>query len=103
MTKIIRKPIRAKKKFVVIAYDITSSKRRNKVMKILDKAGSRINFSVFECMLTDLQFKRVRKEIMDVIDTTEDKVIFYPICLKCYSKLIYQLPSAPSFEVVKVV
>lgn len=103
MTKMTRKPIRAKKKFVVIAYDVTSTKRRNKVVKILEKAGSRINYSVFECMLTDLQFKRIRDDIAKVIDINEDRIVYYPICLKCYSKLIYQLPQPTSFDIVKAV
>lgn len=103
MPKSTRKPIRAKKKFVVIAYDITTTKRRNKIVKILEKAGTRINYSVFECMITDPQFKRIQKDIEKIIDKDEDRVVYYPICMKCYSKLIYQLPQSPAIDLIKVV
>ena len=98
-----RNVIRAKKNFVVVAYDVTDNKRRKKVVKILEKVGSRINYSVFECMVTELQFKRLQKDLLEVIDAKEDKIVYYPICLKCYAKLIYQFPTTPSFEKVKVV
>lgn len=35
---------KARKKFVVVAYDISSARRRNKVVKILQQYGRRINF-----------------------------------------------------------
>lgn len=98
-----RKVIRAKKKFIVVAYDVTDNKRRRKVVKILEKAGNRINFSVFECMVTDLQFARLQKELLDVIDSKEDRIVYYPICMKCYTKTVYQFPKLPSFDMVKVV
>ncbi len=38
--------------FVVVAYDIPDDKRRLKVMNtLLDYGGTRVNYSVFECML----------------------------------------------------
>ena len=35
--------------FVLVAYDISSTRRRNKVVKILSMYGERVNLSVFEC------------------------------------------------------
>ncbi|MDE6681783.1 MAG: CRISPR-associated endonuclease Cas2, partial [Muribaculaceae bacterium] len=73
--------MRAKKNFVVIAYDIADDRRRNKVMKVLEKVGTRINLSVFECMLTDRQFEKLKKDIYDKINIKEDSVAYYPICV----------------------
>ncbi len=38
--------------FVLVAYDVSSTQRRNKVVKILSNYdGCRVNLSVFECEL----------------------------------------------------
>lgn len=78
------------KKFVVVAYDITATKRRNKVVSILEKYGIRSNKSVFECMLTESQLAKVIESIGSIILPAKDNVIYYRLCLDCYSKIIYQ-------------
>ncbi len=95
--------MRAKKNFVVIAYDITDDKRRTKVMKTLEKVGTRVNLSVFECMLTDGQFEKLKKDIHGKINTKEDSIVYYPICVNCYTKIVYQVPKPRTFEKVTVV
>lgn len=74
----------------VIAYDIVSDKRRNKVAQLLEEYGLRVNFSVFECMFTDRQLSIVQQRIGELIDTKEDTVIYYPCCMNCFTKIIYQ-------------
>lgn len=81
--------MRASKRFVVIAYDISATKRRNKIVQILQKYGTRVNFSVFECMMTDSQFMLAQEEIQSLIKPGRDQVIFYPLCLDCYAKITY--------------
>lgn len=94
---------RAKKKFVVVAYDVSDDRRRNHVVKILEKVGVRINYSVFECLLTDLQFERLQNNILDKIKPKEDTVVYYPICVDCYTKIVYQPASRGKYEKVSVV
>ena len=67
---------RARKKFVVVAYDISSARRRNKVVKILQQYGRRINFSVFECMFSDGQLAAVSEEIGSIINLSKDQVVY---------------------------
>ena len=81
--------MRAKKKFVVIAYDIAQNRRRNKVVKAIIKYGGRINLSVFECMLTDNQLIALEKELEKLIDPKTDQVAIYPLCLDCYARISY--------------
>lgn len=45
--------MRAKKNFIVVAYDVSDDRRRSHVVKLLEKVGIRVNYSVFECMLSD--------------------------------------------------
>lgn len=42
----------------VISYDIESNKIRTKLAKLLEGYGVRIQYSVFECNLSDKRFKK---------------------------------------------
>ena len=95
--------MRIKKKLWVIAYDIADNKRRRRIVKIIKKWDKRANFSVFECMLTEAQLMHVKTTIPKILDATEDKVIFYPICLNCYSKTEYIPCITSKINVVKVI
>lgn len=76
-----------KKQFYVVAYDVSDDKRRTRVVKILQKYGKRINLSVFECMLSDSQFRNMKETIMKVSDRKNDHILVYPICLNCFAKI----------------
>lgn len=95
--------MRAKKNFIVVVYDVADDKRRTKVAKILGKVGVRINFSVFECMLTDKQYEKLKIDIAQKINLRYDSVVYYPICLDCYSKIVYQMRRIPVYEKVTVI
>ena len=84
--------MRARKLICVIVYDIAETKRRNKVVKLLEKYGVRINYSVFECMLTSLQKEKLLVKLTSIVVAKEDQIAVYPICVDCYSKVNY-LPS----------
>jgi len=79
--------LKAKKKFVVIAYDIVKDSRRNKIAGLLEDLGTRINFSVFECMLTPSQFVALQKKIAKIADKKTDTVVYYTICVDCFTKI----------------
>ena len=95
--------MRAKKNFVVVAYDVSDDRRRSHVVKILEKVGLRINYSVFECLLTDAQYERLKQDIGDKINLKEDRVVYYPICLDCYTKIVYQPASRKKYEKISVI
>ena len=95
--------MRAKKNFVVVAYDVSDDKRRSRVVKLLEKVGVRVNYSVFECLLTDVQYENLRNSIEDKIKSKEDTVVYYPICVDCYTKIVYQSASRRTYEKVAVV
>lgn len=88
---------------IVVAYDISDDRRRNHVVKILEKAGVRINYSVFECMLTDAQYEKLRNDILCELNLKEDTVAYYPICVDCYTKIVYQPASHRTYEKVSVI
>ena len=80
----------SKSVFCVIAYDIADTKRRNKVIKLIKPYGARINYSVYECMFTISQFENIKLQISELILNNEDNVVYYRVCLNCFSHIIYQ-------------
>lgn len=95
--------MRAKKNFVVVAYDVSDDRRRSRVVKLLEKVGVRINYSVFECLLTDAQYEKLQNDILSKIKPKEDTVVYYPICVDCYTKIVYQPSIRRKYEKVSVV
>jgi len=79
--------IKAKKLFVVVAYDISNTNNRSKVAKLLEKYGTRINLSVFECMITKAKLSQLRKKIDVLINPKTDSIVYYTLCVDCYCKI----------------
>ncbi len=94
---------RAKRIFIVVAYDIENDRNRAKVAKLLEKCGSRINYSVFECMLTETQYNNLQKQIQNKINPKTDTVAYYRICVDCYTKIVYQPQHRPAPRIVQIV
>ena len=94
---------RAKKTLCVVAYDIKEDRKRARVSKILEKYGIRVNFSVFECMFTDIQLLQVQEKIKKILDKRSDTVIYYPICVNCYTKIIYQPAHRQTSRTIEIV
>lgn len=94
---------RAKKTFCVVAYDIKEDRKRARISKILERYGIRVNFSVFECMFTDIQLLQVQEKIKKILDKRSDTVIYYPICVNCYTKIIYQPAHRQTSRTIEIV
>ena len=62
----------------------------------------RMNFSVFECMLTDVQYRNMCKRLEKLIVKREDWVNIYPLCTECYARITY-IPDIKKKEPVKIV
>lgn len=87
---------------IVVTYDIGDDKRRAKVVKLLEGIGTRMNFSVFECMLTDIQYRNMCNRLAKIIVKREDWVNIYPLCTECYARITY-IPDIKKKEPVKIV
>jgi CRISPR-associated protein Cas2 len=73
--------------FVVISYDISEDKRRTKIHKILKSYGQWMQYSVFECDLTDTQYAKLRSRLRKLIKDDEDSIRFYFLCACCQGKV----------------
>ena len=85
----------------VVTYDIGDDKRRAKAVKLLESIGTRMNFSVFECMLTDIQYRDMYRKIERIVMKREDWVNIYPLCTECYARIQY-IPDLRKKEPVKI-
>jgi CRISPR-associated protein Cas2 len=72
---------------VVITYDISEDKRRTKIHKVLKSYGQWMQFSVFECDLTETQYARLRLRLSKLIKPNQDSIRFYFLCACCKNKV----------------
>jgi CRISPR-associated protein Cas2 len=69
--------------FYVVSYDIPDDKRRNAVAKALLDFGSRVQYSVFECIMDDGLLQELTDRLTRIIVEKEDKIRIYDLCAKC--------------------
>lgn len=67
---------------VIVSYDIAlddknGATRLRKVAKICLNYGQRVQNSVFECIVDYQTFLKIKKSILDVIESKKDSVRFY--------------------------
>lgn len=74
------------KMYIVIAYDISENKRRERLRKALRSFGRAVQKSVFECDLSQKQIIKMVKVVRGII-LREDNVRIYRICGGC-AKLV---------------
>jgi len=60
----------------LVCYDISDPKRLRRVHRATEDRGSRLQYSVYQCALTELQLARFQSELLDLIDSGEDQVLF---------------------------
>jgi CRISPR-associated protein Cas2 len=72
---------------VVITYDISEDKRRTKIHKVLKSYGQWMQFSVFECDLSETEYARLRSRLSKLIKPEQDSIRFYFLCGCCKAKV----------------
>lgn len=72
----------------MICYDIADDRRRNKVARLLEGWGERVQESMFECHISATQQRQIMGDIAHLIDADQDKVRYHALCGKDRSKVI---------------
>ena len=62
---------------VVIIYDVTDNKRRNRLAKLLEGYGVRVQKSAFEARLTKRNYSTMLGQAKRIIDTESDSLKTY--------------------------
>lgn len=61
---------------VVVAYDVTDDRRRNRVAKVLEAHGDRLQYSVFVVDAKSAKLLRLKVKLGGILDTGADSVVF---------------------------
>ena len=66
----------------LVTYDMNTTtkqgrRRLRRVAKACEDFGQRVQFSVFECLVSEADLVRLRKKVLDEIDESEDSVRIY--------------------------
>ncbi len=60
----------------LVCYDICDPKRLRSVEKTVRSFGTRLQYSVFECTLDDLQIEHLKSLLIGEINTDHDQILF---------------------------
>ncbi len=72
----------------VISYDIEKNKVRNKIAKELENYGRRVQYSVFECDISDAKCRELYRKLTKLMKEEETgNIRFYNICKNCEKKI----------------
>ena len=64
--------------YLLITYDISSNKQRNKIDKILSSYGDRVNYSVFEIKIKKHDMKKLIAKLKKLMDK-DDSIRIYQL------------------------
>ncbi len=73
--------------YVVVAYDVRDDRRRTRLSQALCGYGERLQYSVFECRVSRVQFVRMKERVREIVDPQEDRVFFYVLCGSCQERV----------------
>ncbi len=71
----------------LVAYDIREPSRLRKVAKTCLDFGLRVEYSVFECDLSEQHFAKLWDRLAKIIDPEEDCILAYRICGRCVTEI----------------
>lgn len=76
-------PPGAREMLTLVAYDISDAKRLHRVARVCEDFGVRVQYSLFECRLEELEFRFFWKRLVAEIDESEDRVVAYKVDARC--------------------
>lgn len=71
----------------VVSYDIVKDRTRNKIAKELSNYGKRVQYSVFECKISDHQMNELYFKLTKLIQGEEGSIRIYHLCANCLKRL----------------
>ncbi|MFT3662699.1 MAG: CRISPR-associated endonuclease Cas2 [Gordonia sp. (in: high G+C Gram-positive bacteria)] len=72
---------------LIVAYDVTSDRRRAKLAGLLQAWGDRLQYSVFVCVLDESHLGALESEIKRIIDPDTDSVALVRQCAACWKAI----------------
>lgn len=86
----------------VFCYDVASAdkagrRRLARVAKLLERYGTRVQYSVFEVRMDDRAISMIRDSVLELMDTDEDSLRVYRVEESCIDR-VEQLGRQPEHE-----
>ncbi len=63
----------------LVMYDICNAKRLAKVFKLMKGFGRHLQYSVFQCDLSEADMVRMKSALAEVVDHREDQVLIFDL------------------------
>ncbi|BBM69628.1 CRISPR-associated endonuclease Cas2 [Rhodothermus marinus] len=73
--------------FWLIGYDIADPRRLQRVARLLEDYGQRLQYSVFLCRLEAEAIRQLRRGLLRIVDLEEDRLFFLRLCQGCIEAL----------------
>ena len=75
--------------FILVTYDIENDRRRTKIHKLLEGYGTSVQFSVFECFISEDDYAQLRRRLQKLLDVKHpmDSVRYYVLCRGCVERV----------------
>jgi CRISPR-associated protein Cas2 len=70
----------------LVCYDIADDRRRQHVSELLLDFGSRVQESVFECLIDAPLAEQMQERLRKAIETDSDSVFIFPLCDACMAR-----------------
>lgn len=69
---------------IIVTYDVSTEtregrRRLRRVAKVCEGVGQRVQKSVFECKVSEMQYEELERTLLAEIDESEDNLRFYRI------------------------
>lgn len=69
---------------IIVTYDVSTEtkagrRRLRRVAKVCESTGQRVQMSVFECQVNEMQFEQLVRALLSEINEQEDSLRFYRI------------------------
>ena len=85
------------KLWYLVAYDVREDKRLHRTAKCLQGYGTRIQYSLFRCRLSDRQLEKMRWELEKLLQD-EDDLLIVGLCSSCAERVRKKQPDVSWFE-----
>jgi CRISPR-associated protein Cas2 len=89
---------------LLVAYDVSDDRRRERIVRILLDYGQRIQESVFWLEAEPPLIERMRQRLRAEIDEEDDSLWIVPLCEACIRRLetlgIQNMPEVPAYYIV---
>lgn len=90
--------------FYIVSYDIESDRKRNKVAGILEGYGVRVQYSVFECVISGEECTAMKTRLGKLFEKgkNNDSIRIYKLCKGCVDNIeVIGVKKGNDFEAFK--